>query len=144
MKNVYLGLVCLFSFFLSLDSFANSNPALVCDISSFTADYVPNSCEGEIITIEFDFTATDFGANGFTVEANGDLQSFNIGDPYMIYVISYCDEDVTLFIQDNDDPNCVSELILPPACCDCDITDPIIETTDCENGLFDLQVEFWV
>ena len=113
-----------------------------CSISSFTANYVPNSCDGEIILIEFDFIATDFGTNGFTVETAGlSPQFFNIGDFYELYEISYCSDDVVLIIKDFDDPNCMSQVNIGPACCDCEITDPVLEATICSEGLFDIQID---
>ncbi len=138
MKNLYFYLLCSFFFLLvSSDSLVAQ-----CNITSFTADYVPNSCEGEIIEIEFDFVATDFGANGFTVDSQDGIQQYNIGDDYVYWMISYCDEDVTLTIKDIDDPNCTAEIILEPACCDCEITTPVLEAFECSGGLFDLHVEF--
>jgi len=119
-----------------------SNSGTDCIISSFTADYNVGSCDGEIIMIDFEYVAMDFGVNGFTVEANGEVTSFNLGDPYQIYMITLCNEDIELVLTDNDDPDCTASLTLGPACCDCEISDPVLEASDCDNGLFDLHVEF--
>jgi len=139
MKNLYALITCLF---FSFSAYPHSDSNLVCGITSFTADYVPNSCDGEIIEIEFDFDATDFGASGFTISAPDGLQTYNIGDDYTYYSIAFCDEDVELTITDIDDPNCTETIILGPACCDCVISDPVLSASTCSGGLFDIQVEF--
>jgi len=116
----------------------NSN----CIITSFIPAYDSTSCVGEIINIDFDFNATDFGANGFNISTAGVTQFYNLGDDYTFSFIAECDTSVTVTITDVENPNCNAAVTLGPACCDCDISDPVLETTDCENGLFDLHLGF--
>ena len=141
MKTPILALSCLLCILLCNPIYALDHS--VCEITSFVADYVDNSCEGEIILIEFDFNAIEFGVNGFTVEANGDIYAYNIGDDYEIYMITLCDQVIELVITDNDDPNCTEVIILEPACCECEIDEPVITTSACDDGQFDLFIDFF-
>jgi len=128
-------------------TFIVDNPCFVpisdCTINSFEAGYLENSCSGEIVFFEFDFEAENFGLDGFLITANGDTQLYNLGDDYLFAIISDCAEDVIVTIIDEADPTCQFVFNLGPACCECVIEEPSFITTDCDNGSFNLFIDFF-
>jgi len=110
-----------------------------CTINSFTANYLIDSCVGEITYIEFDFEATDFGQDGFEVMAGGDTLSYNLGDDFIFAVISDCSDDVIISIADANDADCKATMNLGPACCDCIISEPAF-LAECNEDTINLAV----
>ncbi len=136
-------LITLVLLILSTLSHANdSHEPSACNITSFVAEYNLASCDGEIVKIVFNFTATEFGVNGFKIIGPMGTQTYELGDDYVYTVIANCSEPIELTLQDNNSPNCSMTIELEPECCPCEVTNIITETSLCNNGLFTLWANF--
>jgi len=140
MKFPQLVLSCFLGMLLCNSIYASHES--MCEITSFTANYIENSCEDGWISIEFDFEATEFGLNGFTVWTT-DYEDYNLGDEYVVFAVAECNEEIVVTITDNDDPSCTASVTLEPACCDCEISDPVFSISECENGMFDVGLDLF-
>lgn len=139
MRNLFT----LFLLMLSTTIFAgNGKEPTACNITSFVAEYNLASCNGEIVNIVFNFTATEFGVGGFKIIGPSGTQTYALGDDYVYTVISNCNEPIELTLQDNDSPNCSMTIELQPECCPCELTQVITETSVCNNGQFTLWANF--
>ena len=114
-----------------------------CNVDNLTITEVV-SCDGEGFTLRFDFTAQDFGAEGFTFAVlESWTQTYELGDEYTFTYLSKCTEDLTFIIYDNMNPACADTLIWQPSCCPC-LFEFDVEQDVCENGVFDVNFDLFV
>ena len=100
----------------------NDKKELVCSVSNFVVTAASSVCDGEILQLNFTFTGTDFGLNGYTINAsNLGPQSFNIGDPQVLFAFAECSQIVVFTIYDNDNPSCSASYTYGQVCCSCNI-----------------------
>ncbi|MBC7885111.1 MAG: hypothetical protein H7X99_06530, partial [Saprospiraceae bacterium] len=95
---------------------------LVCSVSNFVVTPATGICNGELLELNFTFTGTDFGLNGYTLQMLGGwTHSFSIGDPQTFSEIALCNEEFVFTIYDNDNPACSATYTYGQVCCPCDI-----------------------
>lgn len=136
----HLLLLCLLSFTLITQVQATEKPQ-ACNLTSFVAEYNLNTCNGELVGIDFNFTGTEFGLGGFNVIGPEGTQNYQLGDDYIYYVFSSCNEVIELTLQDINEPNCSLTIEVEAQCCECVMQNIVTETSLCNNGLFTLFAE---
>lgn len=120
-----------------------NKPAAACNVDNLMITEVV-SCDGEGFTLRFDFTAQDFGAEGFTFAVlDSWTGSYELGDEYIFTYYSKCTEDITFIIYDNMNPSCTDTVIWEPACCPC-LFEFDVDQDVCENGVFDVNFDLFV
>ena len=78
----HLLLLCLLSFTLISQVQATEKPQ-ACNLTSFVAEYNLNTCNGELVGIDFNFTGTEFGLGGFKVIGPEGTQNYQLGVDYI-------------------------------------------------------------
>jgi hypothetical protein len=146
--RLFLSIAFLISSFLSIsassavenvDNFGKKDKAMACSVSNFVVTFM--NCDLEYIVLNFDFSGTDFGLNGYTItspEINFS-QSFNINSSKYFILLADCMTSANFTITDNDDPNCSATFNYGVLCCPCFLyTD--IDLSNCNNGTFDVSI----
>lgn len=100
-----------------------SPPPMLCSVNNFALQADASQCVGELIQANFDFTATNFGTNGYIIKDNGGRSyNFNSGDQKVLPLIADCSQDYIFTIYDANDSLCLAQAATGPLCCDCDAT----------------------
>ena len=95
-------------------------PPTPCSISSFTVTVDTLACHGEVIDVLFDFTATSFGAQGYTLTDNkGVQQTFAVNDSRTLTIFPDCVHQYIFTITDNVDSLCTANATVGNICCPC-------------------------
>ena len=95
---------------------------------------------GETKAIEFSFTGTAFGANGYYVHNGSQEQFYEPGDPQVFETPANCDGPVQLTIVDAENSDCTLTTTLDPACCPCEVENIEVFTGACNNGSFAVEI----
>jgi len=114
----------------------NTDPKheVACSVSDFVVTPASEFCDGEILTLNFSFTSTDFGLNGYRFGVVGGwTYTYMLGDPQIFDYIALCDEPETFFIYDIDNPDCMTTFEYGFICCQCEI-DIEITQGECVGG----------
>jgi hypothetical protein len=142
---------CTYEYEIEVKDLATGSSSLIdvpeyccnCDVSTFTATPLPNTCDDVAIEIAFDFTANvNFGNQGYTVSDGNTTQTYLMTDPKIFNGVSNCFGSTTLTITDMAQPNCEKIIEVQNVCCACNVEDFLIATNACNNGSFDLYATF--
>lgn len=115
-----------------------------CELTSFTAAYVPGACDGELTAISFQFTGNGFGSNGYYVSSANVTASYELGDSMVFYLPALCGDSVWLVLSDVDNGNCALSTILAPACCPCELDTILVEAGPCNGGSFNINASLFI
>ncbi|MBK8627397.1 MAG: T9SS type A sorting domain-containing protein [Saprospiraceae bacterium] len=113
-----------------------------CAITNFSVTPDTTACSGEIISLNFSVTGTNFGANGYTVTTNnGFSQMFSSLDTTLLVILADCNENIIVTITDANAPQCAASDTIGLVCCPCE-ADINLSQSDCNNATFNATFTF--
>ena len=113
---------------------------LPCALTSFSVTADSSSCTGDVIDLNFAYTGSAFGLNGYTIRVDSSFsQSYTLTDTTLFSLVADCDKNIIVSITDANDSLCVAVDTVGILCCAC-TPSFTVSTSTCVGDSFSLHI----